>query len=68
MSMQQQSDVYNHLSNQPSIVGSKHNSAMQCAIRNVLRSCSISARERSSYSNWNRLLTISSGQTRAHLR
>jgi hypothetical protein len=31
MSMQQQSDVYNHLSNQPSIVGSKHNSAMQCA-------------------------------------
>ena len=31
MSMQQESDVYNHLSNQPSIVGSKHNSAMQCA-------------------------------------
>ena len=31
MSMQQESDVHNPLSNQPSIVGSKHNSAMQCA-------------------------------------
>ena len=31
MSMQPESDVYNHLSNQPSIVGSNPNSAMQCA-------------------------------------
>ena len=31
MSIQQQSDLSNHLSNQASIVGSKHNSAMQCA-------------------------------------
>ena len=31
MSMQRESDVQSYLSNQPSIVGSKHNSAMQCA-------------------------------------
>ena len=31
MSMQQETDVHDHLSNQPSIMGSKHNSAMQCA-------------------------------------
>jgi hypothetical protein len=31
MSIQQESDVYNRLPNQPSIVGTKHNSAMQCA-------------------------------------
>ena len=29
--MQQESDVHNYLFNQPSIVGSKHNSALQCA-------------------------------------
>jgi len=31
MSMQRESDVQSYLSNQPSIMGSKHNSAMQCA-------------------------------------
>ena len=31
MSMQQETDVHDHLSNQPSIVGSKHDSAMRCA-------------------------------------
>jgi hypothetical protein len=31
MSKQQESDVRNHLSNRPSIVGSKHNSATECA-------------------------------------
>jgi hypothetical protein len=31
LSMQQESDVHNYLFNQPSIVGSKHNSALQCA-------------------------------------
>ena len=31
MSMQRESDVHNRLFNQPSIVGSQHNSAMQCA-------------------------------------
>jgi hypothetical protein len=31
MSMQQETDVHAHLSNQPSIVGSKHDSAVQCA-------------------------------------
>jgi hypothetical protein len=31
MSMQRESDLQNYLSNQPSVVGSKHNSAMQCA-------------------------------------
>lgn len=31
MSMQNESDGNKHLSNQPSIVASKHNSAMQCA-------------------------------------
>jgi len=31
MSKQQESDIRNHLSNRPGIVGSKHNSATQCA-------------------------------------
>jgi hypothetical protein len=31
MGMQQETDVHDHLSNEPSIVGSKHDSAMQCA-------------------------------------
>jgi len=31
MSEQQKSDVLNQLSNRPGIVGSKHNSATQCA-------------------------------------
>ena len=31
MSMQRESDVHHRLFNQPSIVGSQHNSAMQCA-------------------------------------
>ena len=68
MSMQQQSDVYNHLSNQPSIVGSKHNSAMQCANPQCskellyLREGTLELLELESP------LIISCGQTRAHLR
>jgi hypothetical protein len=37
-------------------------------IHNVLKNCFISARERSICLKWNRILTISFGQTPAHLR
>jgi hypothetical protein len=67
MNIQKEFDVRNPPFDRPSVVGSKHNSGVHCANPQCSKEL-LYLREGTSYSNWNRILTISSGPTRAHLR
>ena len=66
--MQQESDVHNYLFNQPSIVGSKHNSALQCANPQCSKQLFYLREGTLNLLEMNRILTTGSSQTSAHLR